>query len=83
MHKKTFSLESGQGLNDPQYAVRTFPVELRDGELWLLLPPADVLRAAGPCPPAARGAAPGGTAPAGDDAAATSGAVPSTGVVPA
>jgi nitrite reductase (NADH) large subunit len=57
MHKKTFSLATGQGLSDPQYAVRTFPVELRDDEVCLLLPPADVLRAAGPCPSAAACAA--------------------------
>lgn len=49
MHKKTFSLLTGAGLSDPQYALRTFPVELRDGELWVALPPAEMLRAASPC----------------------------------
>ena len=41
MHKKTFSLESGDGLNDPQYRLRTFPAEVRDGEVWVRLPPAE------------------------------------------
>ncbi len=45
MHKKTFSLLSGKGLADPVYAVRTFPVEIRDGEIYVKLPPADVLEA--------------------------------------
>jgi nitrite reductase (NADH) large subunit len=40
MHKKTFSLDSGAGLSDPQYAIRTFPVEVRDGDIWVALPPA-------------------------------------------
>jgi hypothetical protein len=40
MHKKTFSLESGAGLSDPQYQVETFPVEVRDGEVYLRLPTA-------------------------------------------
>jgi nitrite reductase (NADH) large subunit len=57
MHKKTFSLVSGAGLSDPQYAVRTFPVELRDGEVWVALPPAETLRAATPCAAAASCAA--------------------------
>jgi hypothetical protein len=43
MHKKTFSLETGAGLADPQYAVRTFPVDVRDGEVYLKLPAADAL----------------------------------------
>jgi len=43
MHKKTFSLESGQGLSDPQFAVRTFPIEVRDGQVYLRLPTAAAL----------------------------------------
>jgi len=39
MHKKTFSLVTGKGLSDPGYQLRTFPVELRDEELWVKLPP--------------------------------------------
>jgi len=40
-HKKTFSLETGAGLSDPAYAVRTYPVEVRDGAVWVKLPPLD------------------------------------------
>jgi len=57
MHKKTFSLETGAGLGDPQYAVRTFPVEVRDGAVWVELPPAATLLATSPCPGAAACAA--------------------------
>ncbi len=53
MHKKTFSLVTGAGLNDAQYAVRTFPVEVRGGAVWVELPPAEALLAASPCPGAA------------------------------
>ncbi len=42
MHKKTFSLETGEGLNDPAYRVQTFPVEVRDGAVWVQVPPAAV-----------------------------------------
>ncbi len=38
MHKKTFSLETGEGLSDPQYRVRTFPLEVRGDEIWAALP---------------------------------------------
>ncbi|MFN8544716.1 MAG: nitrite reductase large subunit NirB [Candidatus Binatia bacterium] len=41
MHKKTFSLETGRGLSDPAYRVQTFPIEERDGVVWVKLPPAD------------------------------------------
>jgi len=43
MHKKTFSLESGKGLSDPNYSVQTFPVEVRGDEVWVRLPPANAL----------------------------------------
>ena len=45
LHKKTFSLLTGKGLSDPNYRVRTFPVEIREGEVWVRLPPADALAA--------------------------------------
>jgi len=65
MHKKTFSLVTGAGLGDPQYAVRVFPVEVRGDEVWLALPPADALRAALPCAATGSGApAPGPAVPA-------------------
>ncbi len=43
LHKKTFSLQTGKGLSDPNYQVRTFPVELRGDEVWVKLPPAESL----------------------------------------
>ena len=43
MHKKTFDLESGAGLSDPELAIATFPVRARDGKLYVELPPADGL----------------------------------------
>jgi NAD(P)H-dependent nitrite reductase large subunit/NAD(P)H-dependent nitrite reductase small subunit len=46
LHKKTFSLETGLGLSDPQLALRTFPVEVRDGEVYLGLPSAEELAGA-------------------------------------
>lgn len=39
MHKKTFSLENGAGLADPHYRIATFPVEVRDGEVYVALQP--------------------------------------------
>jgi NAD(P)H-dependent nitrite reductase small subunit len=53
LHKKTFSLESGEGLSDPTYRVRTFPVEIRGDEVWVLLPPPVEAVACGGCPRAA------------------------------
>ena len=40
MHKKTFSLQTGAGLADPQYRIETYSVEVRDGEIFVELPPA-------------------------------------------
>ena len=37
-HKKTFSLETGKGLSDPEYAIDSFPVEIRDGDVFVKLP---------------------------------------------
>lgn len=39
MHKKTFALETGKGLSDPAFCVQTYPVEVREGELFVKLPP--------------------------------------------
>jgi NAD(P)H-dependent nitrite reductase large subunit/NAD(P)H-dependent nitrite reductase small subunit len=39
LHKKTFSLETGKGLSDPEFCVQTFPVEVRGDELFVKLPP--------------------------------------------
>src|SRR5262245_36789092 len=52
MHKKTFSLATGEGLSDPAYRVQTFPVEIRGGEVWVCVPAA-ARSAAPPCPHAA------------------------------
>jgi nitrite reductase (NADH) large subunit len=50
LHKRTFSLQSGKGLSDPTYQVRTFPVEVRGDEIWLKLPPEGALDAELACP---------------------------------
>ena len=50
LHKKTFSLRTGNGLNDPSYEVRTFPVEIRGQEIWVKLPPPESLEAEIGCP---------------------------------
>ncbi len=48
LHKKTFSLESGQCLSGEDYKVRVFPVKVEDDAVFVSLPPA-----AGPeAPPA-------------------------------
>jgi NAD(P)H-dependent nitrite reductase small subunit len=44
-HKKTFDLETGAGLSDPEYAIATFPVRAQDGKLYVELPPAAELAA--------------------------------------
>ena len=38
MHKKTFSLCTGKGLSDASYAIRVYPVEVRDGDVYVKLP---------------------------------------------
>jgi NAD(P)H-dependent nitrite reductase small subunit len=38
LHKKTFSLESGTGLSDPRYCIRTYPVEIHGDAVMVLLP---------------------------------------------
>jgi nitrite reductase/ring-hydroxylating ferredoxin subunit len=45
MHKKTFSLATGEGLSDPAYRLQTFPVEVRGAEVWVQMPPAAALPA--------------------------------------
>ena len=47
LHKKTFSLQNGKGLSDPDFCVTTYPVELRDGELFVKLPPAPLVTGEG------------------------------------
>lgn len=43
LHKKTFSLESGESLSDPDYRIETFPVRVEGDDVLLELPPVDVL----------------------------------------
>jgi nitrite reductase (NADH) large subunit len=43
LHKKTFSLNTGASLQGEEYHIRTFPVKVEAGEVYLELPPADVL----------------------------------------
>ncbi|MEX2113008.1 MAG: nitrite reductase large subunit NirB [Pirellulales bacterium] len=42
-HKKTFSLVSGESLQQEEYSVRTFPVRVEGDDVYLDLPPTDVL----------------------------------------
>ena len=43
LHKKTFSLESGQSLSDPEYQIETFPVKVEGKDVFLELPSVEVL----------------------------------------
>ncbi len=43
LHKKTFSLEDGRSLQQEDYRIRTFEVKIEGDEVFLWLPPAEVL----------------------------------------
>ena len=43
LHKKTFSLESGDSLQGEEYRIETFPVKVEMGQVYVELPPAEVL----------------------------------------
>ena len=43
LHKKTFSLTSGESLQGEEYRIRTFPVRLEGDDVLLLLPPTEAL----------------------------------------
>ncbi len=43
LHKKTFSLETGKSLQEEDYSIRTFPVKVENGNVFLELPPTEVL----------------------------------------
>ncbi len=45
LHKKTFSLASGESLQGEEYRIRTFPVRVADDQMQLHLPPEEVLDA--------------------------------------
>ena len=43
LHKKTFSLQSGDSLSGEEYGLQVFAVKVEDGEVYLHLPPTEVL----------------------------------------
>ncbi|MCA9054087.1 MAG: nitrite reductase small subunit NirD, partial [Planctomycetaceae bacterium] len=43
LHKKTFSLNSGESLQDEEYRIRTFPVRVEGDTVYLNLPSAELL----------------------------------------
>lgn len=45
LHKKTFSLQSGECLSGDEMSVKVFPVRIVDDEVQLLLPPEEQLNA--------------------------------------
>ena len=45
LHKKTFSLETGECLSGDEYSVKVFPVKVVGEQVFLLLPPEDQLNA--------------------------------------
>ena len=45
VHKKTFSLETGEGLSDKEFSLRVFPVKVEGDDVYLQLPAAEELDA--------------------------------------
>ena len=43
LHKKTFSLETGECISGDEYDILTFPVKVEDGEVFVELPPTEEL----------------------------------------
>jgi nitrite reductase (NADH) large subunit len=43
LHKKTFSLESGESLQGEEYRIRTFPVKVDGDQVYLELPSPEIL----------------------------------------
>jgi hypothetical protein len=43
LHKKTFSLESGESLQGDEYRIKTFPVKVESGKVFVELPPPELL----------------------------------------
>ena len=43
VHKKTFSLETGKGMSDKDFSIRTFPVKIEGDDVYLQLPSIDWL----------------------------------------
>jgi NAD(P)H-dependent nitrite reductase large subunit/NAD(P)H-dependent nitrite reductase small subunit len=45
LHKKTFSLETGECLSGDEHSIKVFPVKVIEEQVYLLLPPEDQLNA--------------------------------------
>ncbi|MSQ96734.1 MAG: nitrite reductase small subunit NirD [Gemmataceae bacterium] len=45
VHKKTFSLETGKGMNDKEFSIQTFPVKVDGDDVYLQLPSIEELDA--------------------------------------
>jgi hypothetical protein len=43
IHKKNFSLQDGSCISGEAYSIRTYPVKVEDGSVFLLLPPSEEL----------------------------------------
>ncbi|MFQ5580111.1 MAG: nitrite reductase large subunit NirB [Nitrospiria bacterium] len=43
LHKKSFSLATGESLNGEEYSLRVFPVKVEGEDVFLALPPTDIL----------------------------------------
>jgi NAD(P)H-dependent nitrite reductase small subunit len=43
LHKKTFSLETGESLHGEEYRIKTFPVKVESGTVFVELPPPEIL----------------------------------------
>jgi len=46
VHKETFSLETGKGMSDRDFAIEVFPVKLEGDDVYVKLPSIEVLDAA-------------------------------------
>jgi nitrite reductase (NADH) large subunit len=49
IHKKAFSLESGDCLSGDSMHIRTFPVKVQDGAVYVELPPVEIIEQMVPC----------------------------------
>ncbi|WP_373652292.1 nitrite reductase large subunit NirB [Schlesneria sp. DSM 10557] len=43
LHKKTFSLKTGESLSDAEYKIKTFPIKVEGGSVYLDLPRVEIL----------------------------------------
>ena len=49
IHKKAFSLETGNCLSGEAMSIRTFPVKVQDGAVYVELPPVEIIEQMVPC----------------------------------